>query len=105
MSDDRKKRIMEHLNLTGNIQYQRSPRKAQSSVSKPIPTAPPVKTPPPVKIQPPIKTQPTTVENRKQRIMQHLSQSGTNFNLSSTDAEQRKQKVQAHVRKTTGGLN
>lgn len=102
MSNDRKQRIMQHLGLTSNIEFKRSSpnsessRKAEPSVPKPEPT------PPPVQIQPPVKIQPTTAENRKQRIMQHLSQSSKNFNLSSLDEEQRKQQVQAHIRKTRG---
>lgn len=94
MSNDRKQRIMQHLGLTSNIQFKRSSRNSEPSVPKPVPT------PPPVTIQAPIQTQPTTAEDRKQRIMQHLSQSGTSFNLSSRDEEQRKQQVQAHIRKS-----
>ncbi|MEO1375448.1 MAG: hypothetical protein AAFW70_14240 [Cyanobacteria bacterium J06635_10] len=102
MSNDRKQRIMQHLGLTTDIKFKRSTRnsepsqKLEPSVPKPEPT------PPPVKIQPPVQTQPTSAENRKQRIMQHLSQSGTNFNLSSRDREKRKQQVQAHISKTRG---
>ncbi|MCJ8279965.1 MAG: hypothetical protein MJK14_08615 [Rivularia sp. ALOHA_DT_140] len=102
MSDDRKKRIMEHLGLTSNIEFKSSSKNSQSSASKPKPTPTPVRTPPPVKIQPSIKTQPTSAENRKQRIMQHLSQSSKNFNPSVVDEQLRKQQVQAHIRKTRG---
>ncbi len=90
MANNRKERIMQHLGLTSNIQFQNSTRNSDSSVPTPVPT------PPPVTIQP------TTKENRKQRILEHLSRSGANFNLSFLDAEQRKQQVQAHISKTRG---
>ena len=101
MSDDRKKRIMKHLNLTGNVQLQRSPRNSQASTSVSKPKPAPTPEPKPVVVAPEVKIQPTTLDNRKQRIMQHISQSGTKFNFSS-DAKQRKQKVQAHLNKTRG---
>lgn len=102
MSNDRKQRIMQHLGLTTDIQFKRASRNSESSRNPEPPVPKPVPTPPPVEIQPPVKIQPTTAENRKQRIMQHLSQSGTNFNLSFRDKEQRKAQVQAHIRKSRG---
>jgi len=102
MSNDRKQRIMQHLGLTSDIKFKPSSRNSEPSGKSEPPVPKPEPTPPPVQIEPPAKIQPTTAENRKQRIMLHLSQSGTNFNLSSQDAEKRKQKVQAHVGKTRG---
>ncbi len=102
MSNDRKQRIMQHLGLTSNIKFKPSSRNSQSS-PKPEPSVPkPEPTPPPVQVQPPVKIQPITADSRKQRVMQHLSLTSKNLNLSSRDQEKRKQQVQAHVRKSRG---
>ena len=100
MSNDRKQRIMKHLGLTSGIKFKPSSRNSESSQNSEPPVLKPLPTPPPVKIEPPIKTQPTTAQDRKQRIMQHLSQSSKNFNPSFLDEEKRKQQVQAHISKT-----
>lgn len=102
MSNDRKQRIMQHLGLTSDIKFKPSSRNSESSQKSEPPVPKPEPTPPPVEIQPAVKVQPTTAENRKQRIMQHVSQSSKNFNFSSRNEEERKQQVQAHIRKTRG---
>ena len=80
-TNDRKKSIMEHLNLTGNISF-----KSRSTSSKPE-TLP---------------TPPTTPSSRKKSIKEHLARSSANFTDFSLSLKERQQQVQKHVRLSKG---
>ncbi|MGD1873518.1 MAG: hypothetical protein ACFB02_10765 [Mastigocoleus sp.] len=111
-SNQRSRRIMEHLKQSGNIQFdngrnERSPN-VRDDVAKPNlsdnsnqnsnnsqPTTSVSSTAP---VTP---NSYKTPDGRKKQIMDHLSRSGSGYNLLSSDSEQRKQKIQNHVRKST----
>ena len=83
-------RIMEHLEKTSNIKFKGlSPNLNLSQGATPPP--PPAPT---------LTTLPTTPDNRKKRVIEHLTSSGANFDLSSLNEEKRKQKIEEHIRKT-----
>lgn len=79
-TSDRKKLIMEHLSLTSNINF-----KSRSQSFKPEPS--------PIR-----ETIPITPQSRKKAIMEHLTRSSGNFNGLSVNSQQRKQKIQEHIR-------
>ena len=87
MASERKKRIMEHLTLTGNLNFKRrSPGfKPEASTTPIIPTTPPI-----------------TPDSRKKRIKEHLARSSANFKDFSLSSQQRKKQVQEHVRLSKG---
>ncbi|MEM7556041.1 MAG: hypothetical protein AAF378_18470 [Cyanobacteria bacterium P01_A01_bin.84] len=93
---------MEHLKKSGNITFN-SPNQ-NSKVSQPVtPTPTPTPTPPKVSNASTAAATPNlykTPDTRKRQIMEHLSRSGANYNLSSLGLEARKQKIQNHVRKS-----
>ena len=80
-TDERKKNIMEHLNLTGDISF-----KSRSTISK----------------AEALPTPPTTPSSRKKSIKEHLARSSANFNDFSLSSKQRKQLVQEHIRLSKG---
>ena len=82
-------RIMEHLEKTSNIKFRRSSPNLKLSQEATLPPPPPTLT-----------TLPTTPDSRKKRVMEHLTLSGANFDLSSLNSQKRKQKVEDHVSKT-----
>lgn len=83
-TSDRKKVIMEHLTLTGNLNF-----KSRSQSFKP--EALPIR-----------ETIPITPDNRKKRINEHLARSSANFNCFSLSSKGRKQQIQEHVRLSRG---
>ncbi len=87
MASERKKRIMEHLTLTGNLNFKRrsSGFKPEASTTPIIPTTPPI-----------------TPDSRKKRIKEHLARSSANFKDFSLSSQQRKKQVQEHVRLSKG---
>ena len=80
--NERKKRIMEHLTLTGNLNFKRRSPDLKLEASA-TPTTPPIT---------PIKP-----DSRKKRIKEHLARSSANFNCFSLSSQERKQQVQEHV--------
>ncbi len=88
-ANDRKKRIMEHLKLTGNLNFKR-----RSPSSKPETS--------PTPITPTTPTPPISPNSRKKRIKEHLARSSANFNCFSLSSQQRKQQIQEHVRLSKG---
>ncbi len=86
-ASDRKNRIMEHLTLTGNLNFKR-----RSPGFKPEASTTPI-TPP---------TLPITPDSRKKRIKEHLARSSANFKDFSLSSQQRKKQVQEHVRLSKG---
>jgi hypothetical protein len=90
-ADDRKKKILDHVNLSaGGIKY-------TSSTPENTPTLPKLEktfTPPPSLPK---------VENRKKRIMDHLNSSSDDFKSLVNDSDnQKKQQIQAHLKKSLG---
>ena len=81
-ANERKKRIMEHLTLTGNLNFKRrlTGFKLETSAN---PTTSPIT--------------PITPDSRKKRIKEHLARSSANFNCFSLSSQERKQQVQEHV--------
>jgi hypothetical protein len=86
-ANERKKRIMEHLALTSNLNVER-----RSPGFKPEASPTPITLP----------TPPITLASRKERIMEHLARSSPNFNCFSLSSEQRKQQIQEHLRLSKG---
>ncbi|PSF36643.1 hypothetical protein C7H19_13270 [Aphanothece hegewaldii CCALA 016] len=97
-ADDRKKKILDHLNQSsGGIKYTSSTAKQNSGNSGITPSLPePEKTfvaPPP----------PPKVENRKRRIMDHLNLSSNDFKSVTSEPEKKqKQQIQDHLKKSLG---
>ncbi len=89
-ADDRKKRIMEHLARSSDNMKFVSPKKAIN---------PP---PPPISPIPPSQPTPAKVDDRKTRIKEHLSRSSGDFDKLSLSSEQRKKRIQDHIRITMG---
>lgn len=102
MENERQRRILEHLEKTSNIKIKLPSASLKSSQPKPAPVETSTPTPPP---PPPPAPTPTitfqTPESRKKLVMQHLTRSGVNFDLSSASLEKRKQKIQEHISKST----
>ena len=67
-------RIMEHLEKTSNLKFRRSSPNLKLSQGA---------TPPP---PPTLATLSTTPGSRKKRVMEHLTLSGANFDLSSLNS-------------------
>ena len=86
-ANERKKRIMEHLALTGNLNFQpRSPGFKPEASTTPI-------TPP---------TPPVTPDSRKKSIKEHLARSSANFSSFSLGSQQRQRQILEHVRLSKG---
>ncbi|MDJ0677912.1 MAG: hypothetical protein QNJ36_21435 [Calothrix sp. MO_167.B42] len=102
IDNERKRRILEHLQQTSNVKIKLPSTSLKSSEPKPAPAATPTPTPPP---PPPPAPTPTitfqTPESRKKLVMQHLARSGVDFDLSSASLEKRKQKIKEHINKST----
>ena len=86
-ANERKKRIMEHLTLTGNLNFKRrlpgsKPETSTTAITPPTP--------------------PLTPDSRKQRIKEHLARSSGNLNCFSLSLQQRQQQIQEHVRLSRG---
>ncbi|WP_088240771.1 hypothetical protein [Calothrix rhizosoleniae] len=92
-TNERNRRILEHLQKTSNIKIKRPSPSLKSPEVKPLPAPPP---PPPTPI-----SVPTKPESRKNQVMQHLTRSGANFDLSSASLEKRKQKIKEHIEKSS----
>ncbi|MDJ0620093.1 MAG: hypothetical protein QNJ63_25695 [Calothrix sp. MO_192.B10] len=92
-ANERSRRILEHLEKTSNIKIKLPSPRLKTSEPAPVKATP---APPP----PPTPTIPKTPESRKKRVMQHLTRSGTNFDLSSASSKRRKQKIQEHIRRS-----
>ncbi len=86
-ANERKNRIMEHLALTGNLNFKR-----RSPGFKPEASPTPITLP----------TPPISPDSRKKRIKEHLARSSANFNDFSLSSQQRKQQIQEHVRLSKG---
>ncbi len=93
-TNERKRRIMEHLEKTSNIKIKPPSPSLKSSEPKPAPITTPPPTPTPT-------TLPKTPESRKKRVMEHLTRSGANFDLSSASLEKRKQKIKEHIERSS----
>ena len=117
--DDRKKRILEHLQLSSEII-----KPKQSKIKRQVPSVPVVTSPEPeesqedtvtadtsenpmeevVETPKPPKTIPTrkaTKEDKKRKIMAHIKSSGgLDPNSTQSKDQQRKQQIQAHLRKS-----
>ena len=117
--DERKKRILEHLQLSSEII-----KPKQSKIKRQVPPVPVVASPEPeigqeeaatvetsenpigevVATPKPPKTIPTrkaTKEDKKRKIMAHLKSSGgLDPNSTQSKDQQRKQQIQAHLRKS-----
>lgn len=117
--DDRKKRILEHLQLSSEII-----KPKQSKIKRQVPPVPVVTSPEPednqedaviadtaesltegvMETPKPPKTIPTrkaTKEDKKRKVMAHIKSSG-GLDPASTQSkeQQRKQQIQAHLRKS-----
>lgn len=95
-ADDRKKKILDHVNLSaGGIKYTSSNISRNSAASENTPTLPQLEkafTPPP-----PVPK----VENRKRRIMDHLNSSSDDFKSVVNDSEKKKkQQIHSHLKKS-----
>ena len=91
-TDDPKKRIMEHLAKSSDTMKSVSVKKT----TKPKPSAP--LTPPPPETASP---EPTPVKvDRKRQILDHVNRSGSDVGKFSQSEEQRKKRIQEHVRKS-----
>jgi hypothetical protein len=93
-TDDRKRRILDHLSRSSSgADY--VPKKPASSI-EPVPVIPEpvISTPPP---SPTLKAQ-----DRKRRVMDHLSMSSQKFGelVSTADEEKRKRQIQEHIRES-----
>ena len=78
--NERKKSIMEHLSLTGNLNFKgrsQSYKVEASSIKETISITP---------------------DSRKKSINEHLARSSANFNCFSLSSKERKQQIQQHVR-------
>jgi hypothetical protein len=84
-TSDRKRLIMEHLSVTGNINF-----KGYSQGSKA--ETPPIR----------VTTPPITPDNRKKRIKEHLARSTANFNCFSLSSPERQQQIKEHVMLSRG---
>ena len=84
-SEDRKRRIREHL--------------ARSTDGIKFTSTTPAPTPPPAPIIPPPEPIPKT-ESRKRNVMDHLSLSSSEFGDFSLSEEARKKQILDHVRKS-----
>ena len=89
-TDETKKRIMEHLAKSSDTMKSVSVKKTTK------PNTPP--TPPPPKTELP---EPTPVKvDKKRQILDHVSRSGSDVGKFSQSEEQRKKRIQDHVRKS-----
>ena len=94
--DERKKRIMEHLGKSSDTIKSVSVKKTTKRNTPPTP--PPVATPSAPDTASP---QPNPVKvDQKRRILAHLSRSGSDVGKFSESEEQRKKRIQEHVRKS-----
>ena len=95
-TDDRKRRILEHLSLSSEII---KPKPENKPVSVETIETEEVDVPEPPKTIPNRKS---NKEERKKRIVSHLNSSSSDFKLSATQSQenQRKQRIQDHVRKS-----
>lgn len=83
-TNSNKNRIMEHLTITGNVNFKRYSGnfKSESSIIR--------------------ETQPKTPESRKKGIREHLARSSANFNCFSLRSPEGKQRVIEHIRLSKG---
>ncbi len=96
-ADDRKRRILEHLNRsTDGMQYIK-PKKSTQSTSTPTPT--PVPKPEPQPTPTPVPT-PPKVSDRKRRILNHVQSSSGDFGDFSLSSDKRKKQIEDHIRKS-----
>jgi hypothetical protein len=79
-TSDRKRIIMEHLSLTGNINFKGYSQgsKAETSTIR-------------------VTTPPMIPSNRNKRIKEHLARSTANFNCFSLNSPERQQQIKEHV--------
>ncbi|ACK68784.1 conserved hypothetical protein [Gloeothece citriformis PCC 7424] len=101
-TDDRKKRILDHLAKSADgVKFgtPRTPSKSQSSDSL-IDSTPSVDLPSPPPIPQPVVSPTPSKESRKRRVMDHVKMSSVNFKDYSVDTEKRKQKISDHLRKS-----
>ncbi|MDJ0799604.1 MAG: hypothetical protein QNJ51_22785 [Calothrix sp. MO_167.B12] len=92
-ANERSRRILEHLKKTSNVKMKFTSPRLKLSEPAPVKETP---APPP----PPTPTTPKKPENRKKQVMEHLTRSGTNFDLSSASSGRRKQRIQEHIRRS-----
>ena len=83
-TNNNKNRIMEHLTLTGNLNFKRYSAnfKPEASITR--------------------ETRPKTPESRKKAISEHLARSSANFNGFSLRSPEGKQRVIEHIRLSKG---
>jgi hypothetical protein len=93
-TNDRKRRILDHLSRSSSgADY--VPKKPASSIEPtPVIPEPVIPTPPPV-LTPTLKAQ-----DRKRRVMDHLSMSSQKFGelVSKSDEEKRQRQIRDHIR-------
>lgn len=92
-SSDRKKRILEHINRSSELNLVPSPKTLKSPTSESIAE---VASPTP-EITPIVENTP---QQRKREIMTHLNRSSANFGSFSLSSEARKKQIQEHIRKS-----
>ncbi|MEG3438855.1 hypothetical protein V0288_17135 [Pannus brasiliensis CCIBt3594] len=96
-TDDRKRRILDHLSQSsGGAGY--LPKKPFASAEPAsVPTEPVVPAPAPVPSPTP------KAQDRKRRVMDHLSLSSQDFNdlVSKSEEDRRKRKIMDHIRESS----
>jgi hypothetical protein len=93
-TDERKRRIMDHLAMSSDAMKSLSPKKTtEPTASVPPPPVAPAPTPEPVSRQ-------AKAGDRKKRIMDHVLRSSANFGDFSFEEKERKQQIREHLRKS-----
>lgn len=96
---DRKQRILEHLNKSSDILKSPPLKSASTTEIEEVPTITitPDRVPEPV---PQVSVTKSKAEDRKRRILSHVSQSSGEFGNFSLSNETEKKQIQEHLRKS-----
>lgn len=105
-SSDRKRRILDHLAKSSSGSQFLIP-KAAAKLTAELPRVEPVPAPEPVAPAPAVISSPALVdkpsqEERKRRIINHLSQSSGDFGSFSLSEPTQKKQILEHIRKSIG---
>jgi hypothetical protein len=95
INGDRKKRILEHISRSSELNLAPSPKTSKSPTSEKANT--PEVTSPTPEISPMTENPP---QQRKREIMSHLNRSSADFASFSLSSESRKKQIQEHIRKS-----